>query len=94
MKVVVTLSSKNQITIPKSARKELAIIPGDQLSLDVEKDCLILKPKPKSYSIHLRGLHRGVWHGVDATQHIRKERNAWEMKTKKEGGSYGRRTRG
>ena len=80
MKAVVTLSSKNQIAIPKSARKKLAIGPGDQLILDVEKDSLILKPKPKSYSKHLRGLHRGLWQGVDANDYIRRERKAWEGK--------------
>jgi len=78
MKAVVTLSSKNQITIPKSACRKLAIGPGNQLILDVEKDSLILKPKPKSYSKHLRVLHRLVWQGVDAASYIRKEREAWE----------------
>ncbi len=78
MKSVVTLSSKNQIAIPKSARQRLAIGPGDQLILDVEKDSLILKPRPKSYSKHLRGLHRKIWSEVDATEHIRKERDTWE----------------
>jgi AbrB family looped-hinge helix DNA binding protein len=78
MKTVVTLSSKNQIAIPKSARKRLAIGPGDQLILDVEKDSLVLKPRPKSYARHLRGLHRTVWRGVDATEYIRKERETWE----------------
>ena len=77
MKTVVTLSSKNQIAIPKSARRKLAIGPGDQLILDVEKDGLILKPKPKSYTKHLRGLHQAVWR-VDATEYIRKERETWE----------------
>jgi AbrB family looped-hinge helix DNA binding protein len=69
MKAVVTLSSKNQIAIPKAARKKLAIGPGDQLILDVEKDSLILKPKPKSYTKHLRGLHKAVWEGLDATEY-------------------------
>jgi AbrB family looped-hinge helix DNA binding protein len=78
MKALVTLSSKNQIVIPKSARKKLAIGPGDQLILDVEKDSLILKAKPKSYVKHLRGLHRGVWRGVDATDYVKKERESWE----------------
>ena len=78
MKALVTLSSKNQIAIPKAARQKLAIGPGDQLILDVEKDSLILKPRPKSYSKHLRGLHRKVWGEVDATEHIRKERDTWE----------------
>jgi AbrB family looped-hinge helix DNA binding protein len=78
MKPVVTLSSKNQIAIPKAARKKLSIGPGDQLILDVEKDSLILKPKPKSYTKHLRGLHRSVWRGVDAVEYVRKERGSWK----------------
>ena len=78
MKAVVTLSSKNQITIQKVARKKLAIGPGDQLILDVEKDSLILKPKPKSYAKHLRGLHKDVWEGLDAKEYIIKERKAWQ----------------
>ena len=78
MKAVVTLSSKNQIAIPKAARKKLAIGPGDQLILDIEQDSLILKPKPKSYTIHLRGLHKTVWSGLNATDYIRKERKTWE----------------
>ena len=77
MKALVTLSSKNQIAIPKSARQKLAIGPGDQLILNVEKDSLILKPRPRSYSRHLRGLHRTVWSGVDATDYVRKERETW-----------------
>jgi len=80
MKAVVTLSSKNQIAIPKAARKKLAIGPGDQLILDVERDSLILKPKPKSYTKHLRGLHKTVWSELNATDYVRKERETWEEK--------------
>jgi len=78
MKAVVTLSSKNQITIPKSMCNKLGICPGDQLILDVEENSLILKRKPKSYSKHLRGLHRSVWQDVEAASYIRKERVTWE----------------
>jgi len=78
MKPVVTLSSKNQIAIPKAACKKLAIGPGDQLIVDIEKDSLILKPKPKSYTKHLRGLHKTVWSGVNAADYVRKERETWE----------------
>jgi len=77
MKAVVTLSSKNQIAIPKAARKKLAIGPGDQLILDIDKDSLILKPKPKSYTKHLRGLHKAIWSGLNATDYVRKERETW-----------------
>ena len=78
MKAVVTLNSKNQIVIPKAARKKLAIEPRDQLILGMEEDTLILKAKPKSYTKHLRGLHRGIWRGVDATDYVKKEREKEE----------------
>jgi AbrB family looped-hinge helix DNA binding protein len=80
MKALVTLSSKNQIVIPKVARKRLSIGPGDQLILHVEKDNLILKPKPKSYSKQLRGLHGTLWRGVEATDYVRKERDSWDTR--------------
>ena len=80
MKTMVTLSSKSQIVIPKSARKKLAIGPGDQLILDVENESLILKPKPKRPAKHLRGLYREIWQGTEATEYIRKERDRWEDK--------------
>ena len=78
MKAVVTVSSKNQIAIPKAARNELSIEPGDKLVLEVERDSLILKPRPKSYTKYLRGLHRSVWGKVDAVKYVRKERDSWE----------------
>jgi len=80
MKAVVKLISKNQNAFPKMARKKLAIGAGKQLNLNVEKDSLILKPKPKSYTKHLRGLHKSVWKRLDAGEYIRKEREAWEKK--------------
>jgi AbrB family looped-hinge helix DNA binding protein len=67
------MNSKNQITIPTAARRKLAIGPEDQLILDVEKDSLILKPKPKNYTRHLRALHKVVRGALDATEYIRKE---------------------
>jgi AbrB family looped-hinge helix DNA binding protein len=79
MKVLVTISSKNKITIPKAARNKLSIEPGDQLILEVERDSLILKPRPKTYTKHLRGLHRLVWRKVDAVQFVRKERDTWKI---------------
>ncbi len=78
MKALVTVSSRNQIIIPKAARDKLSIEPGDQLILEVERDSLILKPRPKSYTKHLRGLHRLVWRKVDAVKHVRKERDRWK----------------
>lgn len=78
MKALVTVSSKNQIIIPKAARDKFSIVPGDQLVLEVQGDSLIIKPCPKSYTKYLRGLHRSVWRKADAVEYVRKERESWK----------------
>ena len=42
--VLVRLSSKGQLVIPKSVRQELGLEPGDQLHMEVEDDRLVLEP--------------------------------------------------
>jgi len=83
MEATVTLSSKNQIVVPKFVRQQLGIGPGDQLIVNVEKEELVLKPKPKNYTIHLRGLHQHLWKGVDSKQYIDRERNSWKENGKR-----------
>jgi antitoxin ChpS len=80
MEATVTLSSKNQIVVPKSVRQRLGIGPGDQLILDLEKERLILRPKPKNYAKCLRGLHRDVWKDTETGGYVEGERNSWEEK--------------
>lgn len=43
MGVLVRLSSKGQLVIPKSVRQELGLEPGDQFHLEIEKDRLVLE---------------------------------------------------
>ena len=78
MEATVTLSSKNQIVVPKFVRQKLGIGPGDQLIVNVEKEGLMLRPRPKSYSRHLRGLHQNLWKGTEAKQYVDGERDSWE----------------
>jgi AbrB family looped-hinge helix DNA binding protein len=42
--MLVRLSSKGQLVIPKSVRQELGLEPGDQLHIEVEDDRLVLEP--------------------------------------------------
>lgn len=73
----VRISGKNQIVIPKSARKELGLSPGDELVVHAERELLIMKPKPRNYTEHMQGLHRKVWDDVNADAYIERERKNW-----------------
>jgi AbrB family looped-hinge helix DNA binding protein len=64
----VILSSKNQIVIPREARKAPGLKPGDKL-LVVPR---IILEKPKSYAA--AGLGRGLY----LEDYLKKERESWE----------------
>lgn len=67
-----TLSSKNQIVIPRDARRALNIKPGDRLSVVVRGDRVIVLQSPKSHHAAIRGLARGVYSGM----YVKKERRS------------------
>jgi AbrB family looped-hinge helix DNA binding protein len=48
-----TLSSKNQIVIPREAREALDLKPGDKLLINAVGRKIIVMEKPKSYSAAL-----------------------------------------
>ncbi len=69
-----TLSSKNQVVIPREARKALGLKPGDKLLFTVMGDRLIVIEKPKSFAAALRGLGRGLY----PPDYLKKERESWD----------------
>lgn len=52
---VATLSSKNQIVIPREAREALGLRPGDKLLIVVRGDHMILQKKPRSWHAAISG---------------------------------------
>jgi AbrB family looped-hinge helix DNA binding protein len=68
-----TLSSKNQIVIPREAREALDLKPGDKLVVTSISGKLIIMEKPKSYAAALAGIARGLY----PRDYLRKERNSW-----------------
>jgi AbrB family looped-hinge helix DNA binding protein len=68
-----TLSTKNQIVIPREAREALQIGPGDKLVVVVRGDSVIVLQKPKSHHAAIRGLARGYPAG-----YLQKERRSWD----------------
>lgn len=69
-----TLSSKNQIVIPREAREALQIKPGDKILIRVLDNKVLVLERPKSYRKALRGAMRKGY-GKD---YLRKERESWE----------------
>ena len=69
-----TISSKNQIVIPREAREALDLKAGDKVLVVVRGKRVLLLQKPASHRAALRGIARNVY----PSQHIQKERQSWE----------------
>jgi AbrB family looped-hinge helix DNA binding protein len=66
-----TLSSKNQIVIPREAREALQLKPGDKLLVGAHGGKIVIMEKPKSY--HRAMLGRGAY----PKTYLKKERQSW-----------------
>lgn len=77
---IVKVSRKHQVVVPREAREALGVGAGDELLVEVEKDKVIMKPRPRSYSRHMLGLHKAVWKGVKTEAYVNAEREAWQKR--------------
>jgi AbrB family looped-hinge helix DNA binding protein len=68
-----TLSSKNQIVIPREAREALDLKPGDKLIISTVGEKIIVIERPQSHRAALAGIARGLY----PKDYLRKERNSW-----------------
>lgn len=78
MAVSVTLSSKNQIVVPREARERLHIGPGQELLVLAKDDRVVLIPRPKDFVKRMSGLHREIWTSLGAASYLKDERDAWD----------------
>lgn len=69
----VTLSAKNQIVIPREARKALKLKPGDKILVVIRGERVLVLQKPKSHHAAIRGLARDVY----PEGYLEKERQSW-----------------
>ena len=67
-----TLSTKNQIVIPREAREALRVKAGDQLQVVVRGDRVIILQNPKAHHESIRGL------GKYPRNYLQKERKSWD----------------
>ena len=68
-----TLSSKNQIVIPREARDALGVKPGDKLLVVVRGSRVIVLENPRNYQAAIRGLAGAKYPGG----YLKKERKSW-----------------
>ncbi|HXA51714.1 MAG TPA: AbrB/MazE/SpoVT family DNA-binding domain-containing protein [Candidatus Acidoferrum sp.] len=69
-----TLSTKNQIVIPREAREALQLKPGDKLAVVVRGNRVIVLQKPVSPHAAIRGLAPRAF----SRPHLEKERQSWD----------------
>lgn len=69
-----TVSSKNQIVIPREAREALGLRAGDKVLVVVRGKRVLVLQKPQSYRKAIRGLAKTVY----SSQYLKKERQSWE----------------
>jgi len=68
-----TISAKNQIVIPRDARKALGLKAGDKVFVVTRGERVIVLQKPKSHHKAIRGLFAGLY----PSRYLRKERDSW-----------------
>ena len=69
-----TLSTKNQIVIPREAREALGLKAGDRLLVVTRGARVIVLQKPASPHAAIRGTARGVY----PRQYLEKELKSWD----------------
>ena len=76
---ITTLSSKNQVVIPKKTRLRLGLKPGQKLIVMDDKYGIWMLPKSKKWSEIMAGLGKEMWKKAGgADKVIREERESWE----------------
>jgi AbrB family looped-hinge helix DNA binding protein len=73
----VTVSSKNQIVIPKEAREALGIKPGDKVLITAHNGTVTMMKRPAKYHLALEGLVPPGFYGPD---YLKEERASWSKK--------------
>jgi len=78
MKMMIKVSSKYQIVIPREVRDKLNLKVGDKLIIKANNEKIIIYLQPKSYAKYSLGLGKKIWQDIDATEYVRKERQTWK----------------
>ena len=75
----VTVSSKNQITIPVAVLRDLGVSPGDKMAVTLIDSDLVLTPEPSNWAQYFQGSMRGAYGGSKEAvdRYVLRERQSW-----------------
>jgi len=73
-----TISSKNQIVIPREAREALGVKAGDKIRVVVHRNKVILLEKAEPAHSQLRGLYKRLFGKGYPEGYLEKERRSWD----------------
>ena len=78
---IVTLSSKNQITIPAEIVRSLGLKPSDKLVVELIDDRVVLLPKPDSWTEYFTGSMKGAYGSTkdEIDRYIAEVRYGWDV---------------
>jgi AbrB family looped-hinge helix DNA binding protein len=73
---VVTLDERNQVTLPKDARRALGVQPGGRLLVVVENQRVYLLPKVENWTDYIYGLGEDLWADLGGGEQFLQEERA------------------
>jgi AbrB family looped-hinge helix DNA binding protein len=76
----VRLSSKYQVVIPKGIRERLNLEKGDELTVGLQGENIVMRVRPESFAGYTLGLHGDIWKDVEPTEYVEGERSRWERR--------------
>lgn len=76
------ITSKYRTVIPRQIRQEMGLEINQEIIWQTvelgKKRVMIVSPKPKRWSEHMRGLGQEAWAGVDTDAYLQALRDEWE----------------
>ncbi len=77
--IVVKLSKRNQMVLPKAARQALGVDPGGRVLVIVQDQRVRLLPEPENWTEYVYGLGEDMWAALGGGERfLQEERAAWE----------------
>ena len=72
------IEDDHRVIIPDELLRALNIDVGDHLLWEIRDGVVTMIAEPKDHVGELRGLHKGIWEGIEIEEYINAERDSWD----------------